>query len=166
MKRVVSLGLLFAVGCMGYADLGGSSPAVEADAGVEDAAAPLVDATVTPLPEAGVIGATGDSSVDSGLDAGPLHTEAATMCGPNGWCWSHPYPQGNVLWGTWGTSASDVWAVGEYGTAIHYDGQSWSLHTTDAHEQLRSVHGTASNNVWASATAARSSTGTAHRGRA
>ena len=30
------------------------------------------------------------------------------------------------LFGVWGSSGSDVFAVSEYGTILHFDGSSWS----------------------------------------
>jgi hypothetical protein len=38
------------------------------------------------------------------------------------WTWQNPLPQGNPLWGVWGSSGSDVFAVGDWGTVLHYDG--------------------------------------------
>jgi hypothetical protein len=37
-----------------------------------------------------------------------------------------PKPQGNDLRAVYATSASDVWAVGQAGTVLHYDGIDWS----------------------------------------
>ena len=36
------------------------------------------------------------------------------------WTWQNPLPQGNDLTGVWGSSASDVFAVGGGGTILHY----------------------------------------------
>jgi len=47
------------------------------------------------------------------------------MCSPDGWCWLNPLPQGNSLQSVWGTGPKDVFAVGDHGTVLHYDGQSW-----------------------------------------
>jgi hypothetical protein len=38
------------------------------------------------------------------------------------WTWQNPVPQGNHLRGVWGSSGSDVFAVGDDGTILHYDG--------------------------------------------
>src|SRR5580704_3206999 len=50
--------------------------------------------------------------------------------------------------GVWGSSDKDVWAVGDSGTAMHFDGEVWSLTTTGVTESLTCVHGTAPDNVW------------------
>ena len=48
----------------------------------------------------------------------------------------------------WGSSDTDVWAVGDGGTAVHFDGQAWTLVAIGATENLTSVHGTGPNDVW------------------
>ena len=42
------------------------------------------------------------------------------------WKWRNPIPQGNNLLGLWGSSGSDVFAVGNNGTILHYNGSAWS----------------------------------------
>ena len=56
------------------------------------------------------------------------------------WCWYNPLPQGNVLSGLWGTSASDIWAVGDFGTAMHYDGKTWTLVNSNTTKHLNGVY--------------------------
>jgi len=63
------------------------------------------------------------------------------LCSLSKWCWYHPLPQGNGLSGLWGSSTTDLWAVGDFGTAMHYDGQTWSLLPTGTIKNL--------NGVWA-----------------
>jgi hypothetical protein len=51
----------------------------------------------------------------------------ANVVSPDGWAWQNPFPQGNDLNGVWGNpSATDIFAVGNFGTVIHYDGKTWS----------------------------------------
>jgi len=59
------------------------------------------------------------------------------------------------LRGVWGTSATDVFAVGDKGTIIHYDGTKWSLMDsglTDSdyvdYVELNDVFGFSSNDVY------------------
>jgi len=44
------------------------------------------------------------------------------------WNLEAPLPTSQHLWGVWGTSASNVWAVGGFGSEIvHYDGVDWRV---------------------------------------
>jgi hypothetical protein len=43
------------------------------------------------------------------------------------WEWQNPLPQGHTLNDVWGSSGTDVFAVGTCGTILHYDGQSWTV---------------------------------------
>ncbi len=57
---------------------------------------------------------------------------------------------GQGLYGVWGSSASDVWAVGWNGTILHFNGTAWSsVSPTPTHNALRAVWGTAPNDIWA-----------------
>ena len=49
----------------------------------------------------------------------PLPASAATVVSADGWGWQNPLPQGNTLIGVWGSSFSDVFAVGDDGTILH-----------------------------------------------
>jgi hypothetical protein len=51
--------------------------------------------------------------------------------------------------GVWGSSASDIFAVGNGGTIIHYDGSQWTRMSSPTTETLWSVWGTGANNVYA-----------------
>ena len=53
------------------------------------------------------------------------------------------------LYSVWGTSASDVWAVGGGGTILHYNGTSWSSVSSGTTLSLYSVWGSSPSNVWA-----------------
>jgi hypothetical protein len=58
-------------------------------------------------------------------------------------------PVDRGLSGIWGTSASDVWAVGGRGTVLHYDGSSWSdVSPGTIVEDLLSIHGTGVDDIW------------------
>ncbi len=84
-------------------------------------------------------------------DAGSL-TDAGVdprLCYASGWCWESPYPQGNHLNAVWGSSTSDVWAVGSAGMALHWDGTTWSYVETGTSDSLYAVRGIGSNAVWA-----------------
>jgi hypothetical protein len=49
----------------------------------------------------------------------------------------------------WGTRLDDAWAQGSGGTALHYDGSSWSNVTLNTGHVLLSFGGSGPGNVWA-----------------
>jgi len=51
------------------------------------------------------------------------------------------------LFDVWGTSSSDVFAVGSEGTILHYDGTQWSEMPSGTRDWLTSVWGTSSGDV-------------------
>jgi hypothetical protein len=53
------------------------------------------------------------------------------------------------LHGVWGASPTDVWAVGEGGTALHYDGHQVTPVAIGEDVTLYDVWGTATDQVWA-----------------
>ncbi len=57
---------------------------------------------------------------------GPYNERSSPICNADKWCWSIPTPQGNALYDAFVASSNDQWAVGTLGTAIHWDGASWS----------------------------------------
>ena len=73
------------------------------------------------------------------------------QCTPSGWM-SETSNTNQRLLGVWGASASSVWAVGQSGTAVYYNGANWQVRSVPAEAQnayLVAVHGTAANNVFA-----------------
>jgi hypothetical protein len=60
-----------------------------------------------------------------------------------------------TLRGVWGSSASNVLAVGDSGVALRFDGGAWTRMTTGTSVQLNDVWGTASNNVYAATASGR-----------
>lgn len=84
----------------------------------------------------------------------------------NGTAWSHvPEARWRSLYDVWGTSSSNVWAVGDKGELMRWDGAAWSLFRYDgtsvapqplgsydvpaASYTLRGVWGSAASNVYA-----------------
>lgn len=49
----------------------------------------------------------------------------------------------------WGTGDHDVWAVGDGGTVIHFDGKQWAIVKPFTPENLTGVRGTGPADVWA-----------------
>jgi hypothetical protein len=53
------------------------------------------------------------------------------------------------LMSIWGSSPSDIWAVGSEGCVVHFDGKTWRQQPSITARNLTAVAGTASNDVWA-----------------
>jgi hypothetical protein len=56
---------------------------------------------------------------------------------------------GSNLNGVWGSSGSDVFAVGADGTIVHYDGATWTPMSSGTSAELFSVWGSNSDNIFA-----------------
>jgi hypothetical protein len=92
-----------------------------------------------------------DAAVDKAkptFDA-QLGDAANGFCVGEGWCWGNTTLQGNALNSVWGTGAKDLWAVGEAGTILHWDGSAWSPVPSGTTSSLKSVWGAKANDVWA-----------------
>lgn len=107
------------------------------------------------IPEAGPPPAA-DAEVDAGpADAGcdPSDTECTTevaVCDTVEWCLVEaPLSPLHVLMAIWGSSKSDVWAVGSGGTILHYDGKEWTSTPTGVKNTFFDVWGSGPNDVWA-----------------
>ncbi|NUN14795.1 MAG: IPT/TIG domain-containing protein [Myxococcales bacterium] len=57
-------------------------------------------------------------------------------------------PSKNDLYGTWATTANDIWVVGEAGTIAHFDGAEWTELETGVSETLRDIWGTGPDNIY------------------
>ena len=55
----------------------------------------------------------------------------------------------DVIGSVWGSSRSDVFAVGSRGVILHFDGSAWSQMNSGTTENVLSVWGAAPNDVWA-----------------
>ena len=53
------------------------------------------------------------------------------------------------LYGIWGSSGSDIFAVGEDGVILHYGGTTWSMMETQTQQYFLDVWGTSSTDVFA-----------------
>jgi hypothetical protein len=72
-----------------------------------------------------------------------------TVCSPDNWCWDHPSPQGKNMFGVWGTSETNVFAVAEGGTIFRYDGVQWTLSAVSTKAALRGIWGAGPSAVFA-----------------
>ena len=58
-------------------------------------------------------------------------------------------PTQSTLWWVFGLSASDLWVVGEQGTALHWDGHAFTSFPTGTQATLFGVWGAAHDDLWA-----------------
>ncbi len=72
---------------------------------------------------------------------------------PVGWVWQNPLPQGNYLRSIWGSGPNDIFAVGDYGTILHYyngdEGFKWYSMNSGTSNDLYSIWGSGPNNIFA-----------------
>jgi hypothetical protein len=54
-----------------------------------------------------------------------------------------------TLWWVFGFAHDDVWAVGDAGTAVHFDGAAWTTIETGAAYTLYGIWGAAPDDLWA-----------------
>ena len=66
----------------------------------------------------------------------------------DGTSWGEILTTNETLKDIWAMSRGDVYAVGDNGAVLHYDGQSWALTTLADGRTLMQVFGTASNDVY------------------
>lgn len=57
--------------------------------------------------------------------------------------------QGRTLRAVWASSPDNVFAVGDSGTVLHYDGTSWKAMSSGTTRDLNAVHGSSADNVYA-----------------
>lgn len=74
---------------------------------------------------------------------------ASSVVSTGGWAWQNPLPTGNDLKGVWGSSASNVYAIGKCGTILRYNGSSWVSLACGTTVTLYGVWGSSPNNVYA-----------------
>jgi hypothetical protein len=98
------------------------------------------------------LGDLGDGDSSASLDIlsqGDLPEAGPTVC--TGHKWKSSLSGTSVsLFGVWGSSASDIWAVGTAGLILHFDGSKWSKVTpAPTINTLYGVMGRSANDVWA-----------------
>jgi|GEM_PF-3419606 len=55
----------------------------------------------------------------------------------------------DILSSIWGSEGGDVFAIGGYGTIVHYDGNRWTVTVIEHSQRLFGVWGSSKNNVYA-----------------
>ncbi len=81
--------------------------------------------------------AGGDSGVVYRLSSGTTYTLPAATTGSL-----------TNFRGTWNTSATDSYLVGDAGTVLHFDGTNWLQFAMPVTSAFRSIYGTAAQNVY------------------
>ena len=76
-------------------------------------------------------------------------TTWAPQVAPLDWQWDDPSPYMYSLASVWGSSSSDVFAVGAYGGIFHFDGSSWTQQAVGPDIHVVDVWGTSPTNVYA-----------------
>jgi hypothetical protein len=76
-------------------------------------------------------------------DASIVRCSSTTTCATN------PEPGAGALYGVWGTSASNIYAVGAAGRILHFDGTSWSSMSSPTRGRLSRLTGSSANDVYA-----------------
>jgi hypothetical protein len=93
-----------------------------------------------------------DSDLDSGLDTGPPPdgaeaADAAQAPPAGGWFWEVRPPR-NAIHDVWASGPSDVWAVGEGGLLLHFDGERWTEVEAGVERRLREIWGATSDDIY------------------
>jgi hypothetical protein len=79
---------------------------------------------------------------------------AASACGqgpdtePGSTASTPPAPTKKGLQSVWGSADDDIWAVGDGGTILRFDGHAWTFGDAGVTENLTSVYGTGPDDVW------------------
>jgi hypothetical protein len=67
----------------------------------------------------------------------------------DGTAWQPAYHAADALTNIWGSSANDIFAVGNNGTIVHYDGAAWTPQDSGVDWLLQNVAGTGPHDVYA-----------------
>jgi hypothetical protein len=81
-------------------------------------------------------------------DGGCTQISAPPTCSTSNWCWDNPLSEGRTLFTVRGRSATDVWAVGERGVALHWDGTCWARLPPPSTQTLRAAWPAAGKTWW------------------
>lgn len=78
-----------------------------------------------------------------------LPTRPAPVAEPEAWPRIYPVVNGHDLNAVWGLDADDMWAVGDGGAILHWDGRQVRSFATGFTGRLRAIAGHARDSVWA-----------------
>lgn len=110
-------------------------------------------------PTPNTIISTPDAEVDAGSDADadascnpgdPTCTTAELTCDQVAWCRSETgVSRDERFTKVWGSSATDVWAIGSRGTVVRWDGSAWKPFPIPVKATFFSIWGSGANDIWA-----------------
>jgi hypothetical protein len=140
MRSSSALAFLGAAACFAACSSGSSAvtptpPGDDAGDDAGDAGQPV------PPPDASPSDAS-DAGGDAGLGRPPA------SCSGDGFCWASPSWPAAHLTAAWGSGRDDVWAVGQAGAVLHWDGVTWSFVDAGVTDDLTAVWGTSPYEVW------------------
>lgn len=97
-----------------------------------------------------LLGFWGTSATDLFVVGGNLSTTtpAEIILWHDGTAWYRMEADAPTLWWAFGFGHDNVWAVGERGTIVHFDGTAWTTVETGADYTLWGVWGAAPDDVW------------------
>lgn len=82
----------------------------------------------------------------------PLSAQARfvqQLCTAGNVCWESPLPLDVNINAVWGFATNNLWAVGDGGQILHWDGTRWNLQASGVTRSLMSVWGSSANDVYA-----------------
>lgn len=95
-----------------------------------------------------------DADADGDAEAGcvegdPDCTTKVVSCDEVEWCMvATPLSVLKTFTAVWGTSKTDVWAIGSGGTIYHYDGTQWVDTPSGVFNTLYGIWGSSANDIW------------------
>lgn len=92
---------------------------------------------------------TGEAVVEVGSPGESAAPKPAGVCSASGYCWENPLPMASFYSAVWASGPSDMYAVGNGGRALHFDGRAWEVQKTGVTEWLGAVWGSDKDNVYA-----------------
>lgn len=67
----------------------------------------------------------------------------------SGWTWYNPLPQGASLNAVWGSGPENIWAGGQGGLLMYWNGKRWFPYWSPAGEDITSITGFGTSSAWA-----------------
>ena len=116
----------------GGASASGGGQTADAGSGDEGTKPSIVTQTVEYVPQCGPV---------------PPRPDQDVGCGS--WVLEAPLPQAHDLAAVWAVASDNVWAVGEKGAIVHWDGATWAVTASPTTANLNSVWAADAADVWA-----------------